>query len=238
MTQNTANGHDNVAFMRDLENRYKVASGLLNRSQFKIFYGQVRPAPILTIGINTGGAPSNTDIDGAKHKDGKFAAASADYYENGESDLLDCNWPENQGLKKLLVPLLDGSEESIRRRIVKTNVAFRRSSKTTDIDIAAAKREAAPFLLEIISIVRPQLVLLTGVSLSVFVERFCSEKYNCIPRIRDEKIKHVVFEAANVLLRGSNSEALVVQVAHASQFSWTYEKYSVVERIQALMQSA
>ena len=99
----------------------------------------------------------------------------------------------------------------------------------TDIDIAAAKREAAPFLLEIISIVRPQLVLLTGVSLSVFVERFCSEEHNSIPRIRDEKIKHVVFEAANVLLRGSNSEALVVQVAHASQFSWTYEKYSVVE---------
>ena len=35
-------------------------------------------------------------------------------------------------------------------------------------------------------------------------------------------------------LKGTGVEALTARVAHASQFSWTYQRYDVVSRIQAL----
>jgi hypothetical protein len=170
-----------------------------------------------------------------KHKTGEIAAASASFYENGECDLLDCDRRENRGLKKLLLPLLDGNEEAIRHSVVKSNMAFRRSSKKKDIDIEAAKREAAPFLLEILSAVRPRLVMLTGVQLTDFLERFCSEHSNITPPIKDDKVKHVVFQSANAQIFNCNLTCLVVQVDHASQFSWTYDKYNVVERIKSAL---
>ena len=135
-----------VAFMRDLEERFKQASGLKNRAHYKIFYGPVRETEILVLGINPGGDPRNTEPDGMRHKTGELAAASASFYENGESDIIDCEWKENIGLRKLLVPLLGGTVDRIRDAVVKTNLAFRRSAKKTDIDIVAAEREALPFL--------------------------------------------------------------------------------------------
>ena len=44
-----------VAFMKDLEHRYQEVSGLQDRSAYKIFYGPVRPAPVMVLGINPGG---------------------------------------------------------------------------------------------------------------------------------------------------------------------------------------
>ena len=79
--------------------------------------------------------------DGVHYRDGvRIGAASASYYENDENDLLDCTWLENNVLK-LLVPLVGGDRESVRSRVVKTNMAFRRSSKATKIDIKQAKAE-------------------------------------------------------------------------------------------------
>jgi len=54
-------------FMRDLELNFKKSSGLVDRSAFKIFYCQVRPAKILTLGINPGGSPANTHPNGFTH---------------------------------------------------------------------------------------------------------------------------------------------------------------------------
>lgn len=228
---------DSVTFMRDLEERYKKASGLTDRAHYKIFYGPVRPAPILVLGINPGGDPANTEPDGAKHKTGEVAAASAGFYENGEHDVLDCDWKENKGLKKLLKPLLNGDKEAIRSRVVKTNLAFRRSPKATDIDIVAAKAEAAPFLSEIMTVVCPRLIILTSLDLMAFVNRFCVNVSGVTMQTKDEKTKQVVFESANARLEGCESESLIVRVAHASQFSWTYAKYSVVERIKSALQA-
>lgn len=223
-----------VEFMRDLELRYKKISGLTDRSQYKIFYGPVRPAQILVLGINPGGDPAKTEPNGLRHKTGEIAAASASFYENDECDLLDCDWKENKGLKKLLLPLFDGSEKLIRHQVVKTNLAFKRSPKITDIDIKAAKQEATPFLMEIIYTVQPQLVILTGGTLKAFLEQFSSKHIEATKQIRDENVKQTVFEAAYVNLHGCKSETLVVRVAHASQFSWTYERYNIVKRIRDL----
>jgi len=221
-------------FMKDLESRFKSASGLPNRSHYKIFYGQIRPAPILTLGINPGGDPSNTDPDGLRHKDGKFAAVSASYFENDKHDILDCEWKENNGLRKILIPLLGNDTRRIRSEVVKSNLAFHRSARASQIKVKNAIDESAPFLAEIIDVVRPKLILLTGPKMSLFTDRFSSNVTIVGQPEKDPGVKQTVFAAAQVILRGSELEVLVVQVAHASQFSWTYERYSVVDKIHAL----
>jgi hypothetical protein len=221
-------------FMHDLEVRFKQATHLSDRSHYKIFYGQIRPARILTLGINPGGVPANTNPDGRTHKDGVVAASSATYFENDEHDILDCEWRENNGLRRLLTPLLDGDSSRIRTDVVKTNLAFRRSAKTTHIDVHAAMTESAPFLMEIMEVVRPELVLLTGPALSRFNEYFSSRSTIVVHAQRDERVKQVVFAAARSKLHRPDIETLVIQVAHASQFSWTYEKHGIVEKIRAI----
>ena len=229
---------ENIDFMRDLEGRYKFATQLPDRSSYKIFYGLIHPAKILTLGINPGGSIQNTNSDGRTHKDGKVAAASGSYFENGEHDILDCNWPENPGLRRLLTPLVGGEAALIRSQVVKTNLAFRRSPKASDIDQNAAINESAPFLTEIIDFVRPELILLTGSSLSVFRSHFSERTTIIAPPKKDEKTKHIVFAASRIWLRRPNINVLVVQVDHASQFSWTYERYGVSDKILALWKGA
>jgi hypothetical protein len=221
-------------FMRDLEARFKRAASLEDRANYKIFYCQVRPAPILTLGINPGGAPSNTNPDGRTHKDGAIAAASASFYENNEHDILDCDWRENSSLRSLLAPLLDGGESAIRGNVVKTNMAFHRSAMKKDIDIGAAMDQAAPFLTEIINVVRPIKILLTGVALAEFTNRFAARSTVLVAPERDPDVKQIVFAAASATLRQGGAEVLVVQLAHASQFGWTYARYNVAKRIAAL----
>jgi len=227
--------NDWSSFMQDLEQRYQAASGLQDRAFYKIFYGPVRPAPVLLLGINPGGDPAEVAEGALKRKNGLDSAASAAFYENDECDLLDCNWPENTGLKKLLLPLFDGDENRIRAEVVKTNLAFRRSKKKTGIDFERAKQEAGPFLSEIIGRVRPRLVLLTSLDVASFIGRFGSALQPGVAQDRDSKIGQIVFEAARTTLCGTDSEALVVRVAHASQFNWTYARYDVVRRIQSLV---
>lgn len=222
-------------FMQDLEQRYQAASGLHDRAFYKIFYGPVRPAPVLLLGINPGGDPAEVAEGALNRKDGQDSAASAAFYEQDECDLLDCNWPENTGLKKLLVPLFGGDESRIRAEVVKTNLAFRRSKKKTGIDFERAKQEAAPFLSEIIARVQPRLVLLTSLDVASFIDSFGSVVEPVVAQERDPKVGQIVFEAARTTLRGTPSEALVVRVAHASQFAWTYARYDVIRRIQALV---
>jgi hypothetical protein len=229
---------ESTNFMRELEARFKLATQLPDRSRYKIFYGQIHPAKILTLGINPGGDPENTNSDGRTHKDGVVAAASGSYYEDGEHDILDCEWRENKGLRRLLTPLLNGDAARIRTDVVKTNLAFRRSAKATHINVQAAVAETAPFLTEIIETVRPELVLLTGPAISAFTSHFASQTTVLAPPEKDEKTKQTVFAASRVTLRRPSIEVLVVQVAHASQFSWTYERYGVADRILALMHGA
>lgn len=224
-----------VVFMRDLEGRYRAASGLADRSRYKIFYGRVRPANVLLLGINPGGDPADVMPDGmGSRSGGRPHASSAGYYDDDESDLLDCQWKENDGLLKLLRPLFNHDDAAIRANVVKTNVAFRRGKKVTSIEVEAAKGEAAPFLAEIVGRVRPGLVLLTGARLEDFTTRFCRDVHPIGESVRDPGVKQTVFRAARVELRATGATAFAVQLAHASQFNWTYERYGVVERIRAL----
>jgi hypothetical protein len=163
-------------------------------------------------------------------------AASATYYEGNEHDLLDCQWRENN-VVKLLAPLVGGNPETIRNTVVKTNMAFRRSTAAKKIDLTKAMNEAAAILTEIMDLVNPRLILLTGVKMADFSSRYCEE---CLPLsepLVDSSVRQTVFWPCLVRRKGWKAQVLAVQVAHASQFSWTYEKYAVAQRIAKLRTS-
>lgn len=222
-----------TVFMRDLEQRFQIATNLPHRAHYKIYYCQIREAPILTLGYNPGGAPESMNADGQADQHGAIAAASPSYYEGNEHDVLDCQWKENTGLRRLLTPLV-GSLSAIRQRVVKTNLAFHRSAKKSDIDIERAIDQSAPFLGEILNRVRPRLVLLTGPNASLFTTRFASNVAVIAPEERDPGVKQVVFSAQSAVLRATGEPVTVVQVAHASQFGWTYDRHHIPARIRAL----
>jgi hypothetical protein len=224
-----------TALMRDIEQRFKKATQLTNRSEYKIYYCQIRPAPVLILGKNPGGSPEQTSPDGCiNFNNGTRASSSAGYFENDEHDVLDCGWPENTGLRKLLFPLFSDNRDRIRRDVVKTNVAFQRS-KSIVREQRSFETTCAPYLNEILAIVRPKLVLLTGPDISEFSSRFAIKQTTVINRITDSNVKQTVFAAARFHLRQTLEETFVVQLAHASQFSWTYERYGVVDKIQSLL---
>jgi hypothetical protein len=218
-------------FMHDLEARFKLVSGLADRSLYKIFYCKIQRAPILILGINPDGAPAEISAGGI------IAGASTGYYENGEHDILDCNWRENPALRKVLDPLLSGDLEKIRRHVVKTNFAFHRSAGATDFDLDAVVDEAEPFLAEIVDEVRPSIVLLTGAATEAFTGRFAERAVCVAPPERDPDVNQVVFAAARATLKRSKKEVLVVQLANASMYGWTYIKHHVADRIVALLKT-
>jgi hypothetical protein len=226
---------NNVEFMRTIEKEYREVSGLKNRSEYKIFYGQVFAAPFLTMGLNPGGSPEETSEDGTLRRDGSLASASASYFEQMENDILDCHWRENAGLRKLLLPLVANDQSRFRSEIVKTNIAFRRSRATSEINFEVAEREAVPFIEKIIARVNPKLILLTGPSIDRFLTLYGLDSRSVAETIRAPGINQVVFAANATRLRLGGREAIVVQVAHASQFSWTYDKYDVPTKIADLI---
>jgi hypothetical protein len=225
-----------IEFMRSLEDEYKVVNRLHDRSQFKIFYGPVWRAPVMLLGINPGGDPKTISPDGVHYLDGRRsrAASSTGYCENGENDLVDCTWNENTGLLKLLLPLL-GSTDAIRRSVVKSNLAFVRLKNTKDRrGIERSKDQSVPFLRRILDRVGPELILLTGVKLGEFANRYCADFVELSDRHEERSVNQTVIYPASVRLLSDHS-CIAVEVAHASQFSWLYDKHNVPSKIRQLL---
>jgi hypothetical protein len=225
-----------IEFMRCLEDEYRVVTGLHDRSQFKIFYGPVWRAPIMLLGINPGGDPKTIAPDGVHYLDGRSsrAASCIGYCENGENDLVDCTWHENTGLLKLLLPLL-GSTEAIRRSVVKSNLAFVRLKNTKDRQsIERSKDQSVPFLRRILDRVRPDLILLTGVKLGELANRYCADVVELSDREEVRSVNQTVIYPARISLLSGHS-CIAVEVAHASQFSWLYDRHNVPSKIRDLL---
>jgi hypothetical protein len=215
------------------EARFKHETGLVNRSQYKIYYCRVAPAPILILGINPGGDPLDVMPNGVDRVGkGPPHAASAAYYEGNEHDLLDCNWRQTGQLIALLTHLLDGDDkEEIRSKVVMTNMAFRRARKSSEIDVPKAMDESAAVLAEIIDLVAPSVILLVGAKINEFTSRYCDAYEELNERHSD--VNQVVFWPWSVRRKGQTSSILAVQVASYAQFGWTYEKYDIAERIRS-----
>lgn len=234
---------DQVSWMINLEARYRQASGLKDRSRYVIFYGPVRPAPILVLGINPGGHPDDFYPDGVRQRSDstKRGAASSSYFEHNEHSMLDCDWPANKTVELLSVIL--GTHEAIRAKVVKTNLAFRRSSNTGSfktihgMTLTQAYKEAQPFVHEIVDLVKPKLVLLEGSILEDFKRRMGSTggKQTDTPIKTAHRGKEIhLYRAEHVPIQGVGT-VLVVQLAHPSYHGAKYGKEGIGNRIQKLL---
>lgn len=216
--------------MKSWEQRFQAATGFADRSFYKIFYGLIRPAPILLLGINPGGSPDTVSVDGTLNlKNNSPAAASASYYENGESDLLDCSWPENQILK-LVRPIASEMGISLRNQVVKTNVAFHRSSTAPRKTILAQMELARPILSELVELVSPKLIILSGDYVHEFVNHHCRASKELATLEKETSVGQTAIWPWEITLNGKTEKTLLVQVASASQFSWIYGRHDVARR--------
>lgn len=227
-----------VAVMKNIEFSYKNTTGLVDRSQYKIFYGKLKPVDVLLLGVNPGGDPNKTSKDGAWQNSGERASASDSFYESDESDIVDCVWKENIGIMKLLMPLYGGVAK-IREKVGKTNLVFRRSpsikvfSKYHSVDIGAARKEAVPFLNDMMKVFDPRVIIISGESIDGFTGQYGVEVGEKTERVIASNINQTVYESRLIKLCSTNHLALAVRVAHASQFSWTYERFDVNDRIKS-----
>lgn len=237
-------GGDYVQWMKDLEARYRQVSGLKDRSRYVIFYCPVRPAPLLVLGINPGGHPDDFYPDGVRQRSDptKCGAASASYFEHGEHSMLDCDWPANTTVEPLSTLL--GTREAIRDKVVKTNLAFRRSPNTKmfktihGMTLTRAYREAQPFIREIVELVQPRLVVLEGSILKDFKKMM--EIVDGKQADRPVKTLHRgwqridLYRAEHVTIPGVGGTVLVVQLAHPSYHGAKYGTEGIGNRIQKL----
>ncbi len=230
-----SSAQDEFVRMKNWEDRFRSDAGLVDRSQYKVFYGRIHPAPILLLGINPGGDPNEISSNGASSLDGsRSAAASESYYENDESDLLDCSWPENKILK-LINPIAATLGLSVRQDVAKTNMSFHRSNKAKKTLVLGQMIKAQDILSQIISVVNPRLIILSCNYLNEFVKIHCAISRELQPAQRDTGVGHIVFWPWEIVLNNSNKKCLLVQVAHASQFAWTYDRYDVSMKILRLL---
>ena len=237
---------DYVKRMKSWESRFRSLSGLKDRSRYAMFYCPVRPAPILVLGINPGGDPNDVLSDGVRLRSdlSRRGAASARYYENNEHSMLDCDWPENS-IVDLLAEIL-GDREAIRDRVVKTNLAFRRSPGVDSfkmfhgMTLNRAYREAEPFVREIVEIVEPKLVLLEGSILKYF-KRAVSAVNGAsadLPIKTMHRGREIdLYRPERLAIPGVPEPVLVVQLAHPSYHGSKYLEEGIGRRIKDLLES-
>lgn len=154
-----------------LDTEFRAASGLTDRRFYKIFYSAIAPAPLLVIGFNPGGETDGTDLN-----------ASESFYENWEHDYVDFRSYGNAyklagRAYDTLAEVLQTSSDDVIRRIPATNVIFRRSRRSSDLNLTtrAAAHESGPVLAEILRAVDPVAILLIGsTAFDSFVVEHCA----------------------------------------------------------------
>jgi hypothetical protein len=78
-------------------------------------------------------------------------------------------------------------------------------------------------------------LVLTGASLADFVGSQAHIVRQLVAPERDPGVRQIVFAAQEVRLTMTGQHVCVAQVAHASQFAWTYARYAVSNRIMSLL---
>ncbi len=157
-------------FMKSLDEDYRQETRLNDREQYKLFYSRIEKCPILILGLNPGGDPESKNLN-----------ASDSYFENFEHDYVDFrNNPRYtiaRPMYDLLTEALGGASESTIRRIPKTNLIFRRSSRLSKLPMSSrqAASEARPYVERIIRRVMPEIIIIEGSSGFQLFQPLCRE---------------------------------------------------------------
>lgn len=145
------------ARMQDIEDRYRLLSGLHDRRDYSVFYGPLAPFPLAMINENPGGSADNYRIV-------RVEAGEHEYVEGRHSGRTTHNGAE------LLRRLLDAESFEPVRQIQVFNRLFRRSPHSGVFSTqqkAAYAEEARPFLLECLQLVSPRLIIFGGANAAI-----------------------------------------------------------------------
>jgi hypothetical protein len=139
----------NYDLMRDVDSRFRAASGLRSRAHYSIFYGPLRRSRILMINANPGGSPSSyqiVDVEGGEHE----------YIEGKHSGQTTRNGAE------MLMHIAGSSNPESLRGVQVLNRYFRRSPGVDKKSEQSHMKEARPFLNELLNYIQPEAILFGG----------------------------------------------------------------------------
>ena len=156
-------------FMKQLDANYRRETGLEERRYYSIFYSRIVPSDVVLIGWNPCGNPETWDPS---------VLASQSWYENGEHEVVDTDFPNSVGMREFLVSTGIADDQEEIRSIPKTNLIFRRSRDQNSLGLPAGKaaREAQKYVERILSEVQPELIVCEGkTTLEKFEHLYCSD---------------------------------------------------------------
>ena len=204
-------------FMQRLDTEYRDATGITERRLYSIFYSQVIPSPILILGYNPGGDPTNWD---------ESALASESLYEASEHEYVDCDYKIARAMRPFLIHVLSLASENEIRRIPKTNLLFRRSPSKGELPIGEdeAISESKSILEQILVEVSPDTILFEGINtLDLFEQNYCEDVRRSIDKV-DIRTPNGRYAAriyrgdeANVRVLGKSIKLL--GIGHPSKFA-------------------
>jgi hypothetical protein len=215
--------------MKEIDQAYRAASGIVERRYYKIYYSHIHPFPLLVLGQNPGGETDGTDL-----------AASDSFFERWEHDYLcfrnDSRYVLARPMCALLAAGLQTTSVDVLRQVPATNVIFRRSRNTESLNLSPTKAaaEAAPFLRDIIVAVNPAAILLISkTAYDLFVRFHCeirSLKEVAEPKIftPNGKSDACIFLSAQAQVLGLDRIVPLFMVGHPSKYAGRGEWPQVV----------
>jgi uracil-DNA glycosylase len=226
-----ANGSDDAttAFMRDLDERFQVASGLSDRRNYSIFYSRLLASRIMVIGIKPGG-----------RRDGSHQLASQTFYEDNAHEYVDMDYRIAAVMRSALMDALGATDPNQLRAVPKTNCFFHRAVGTDDFSPAELRANAklcAPFLTEMIAAVNPDVLVLEGSGArDLIVRHQCREVHEDIEqRVVGERrgAMNIFFRRETAWLNVLGREVTLLTLGHPSQFGHLPTWRKAVEALRA-----
>ena len=222
-----------TAFMERLDQEYRSATGLSDRCDYSIYFSQIIPSPLLILGFNPGGDPSTWN---------ESALASTSFFENGEHEYVDCDYPIAKTMRQFLreINAIKSYEEL--RSIPKSNIIFRRSRSMDQLGISEKEAilEAKPVLTQMIERVTPTTIICEGAStLRQFKKHYCDGVDEDIDNVRIETPNGAnsarIYKADRAHLIDLNREVTLLGIGHPSKYAGRQEWRSVVQAASKLL---
>lgn len=217
-----------AAFMRELDAEYRDVSGLEERRHYSIFYSRIEQNPIFVLGYNPGGNPETWS---------ESKLASRSFYEKGEHEYVDCDYPLAVAMRAFLLKLLANDGLDGIRKIPKTNLIFRRSTNQNTLAASelAGLREAKPFVERMIARCAPQLVICEGMTtLKAFERHYCTDvlKHADGPEIStpNGRNRAAIYTLDRAFVHCLDRDVLVIGLGHPSRYAKRKEWTEVVGR--------
>ncbi len=141
-----------------LERDFETATGLDGRAHYSTVYSLPQQSSVMWVNLNPGGTPEDHQV------------LSNEQLAQGRHEFWHGHGKTSKATGAFLQQIFRAPLNKL-RSIQGTNVAWERSRKGRDIDLRAAARRAAPFLIRYIQHARPNVLIFGGsAAFDLFVE--------------------------------------------------------------------